>query len=160
MHDTILRNQLGEKTSQEAFQKVFKPITTKLDDMALRNVIMRKRMKRPAVPDYGIAIEDEVPDYGLDYLFDEGIQPDNKKQLVPKPPIYEDSLKDISEGKKEIYVDPQYIPEDPKDMPPEYDEDQDIDYALDDEDSGNKILDDMEIPNYDDIEAQLYLEKI
>ena len=29
VHDTILRNDLGEKTSQESFEKVFKPITTK-----------------------------------------------------------------------------------------------------------------------------------
>ena len=29
VHDTILKNQLGEKTSQESFQKAFKPITTK-----------------------------------------------------------------------------------------------------------------------------------
>ena len=34
VHDTILKNQLGDKISQESFQKVFKPITTKLDDIA------------------------------------------------------------------------------------------------------------------------------
>ena len=28
VHDTILKNQLGEKASQESLQKVFKPITT------------------------------------------------------------------------------------------------------------------------------------
>ena len=38
LHDTILKNPLGEKTSQESFQKVFKPITTKLDDVALSNL--------------------------------------------------------------------------------------------------------------------------
>ena len=33
------------------------------------------------VQDYGIAIEDEdIPDYGLDGLFDEGIQPERNKQ--------------------------------------------------------------------------------
>ena len=46
MH-AILKNQLGEKTSQEAFQKVFKPVTTKLDDVALGNLklpaLQRKR---------------------------------------------------------------------------------------------------------------------
>ena len=35
VHDTILKNQLGEKISQESFQKAFKPITTKLDDVVL-----------------------------------------------------------------------------------------------------------------------------
>ena len=39
------------------------------------------------VPNYGIAIEDEdIPDCGLDDVFDEGIQPEQNKQLVPKPP--------------------------------------------------------------------------
>ena len=53
-------------------------------------------------------------------FFDEGLVPENKKQIVPKPPTYEESLKDILEGKKQIYVDPQYFPEEPQDMPPEY----------------------------------------
>ena len=35
VHDPILKNQLGEQTDQESFQKMFKPITTKLDDVAL-----------------------------------------------------------------------------------------------------------------------------
>ena len=40
-------------------------------------------------------------------------------------------------------------------MPPEYEEDEEIDYALDDEDSVNMILDDLGLSNYDDIEKQL-----
>jgi len=42
VHDAILKNQLGEKTSQESFQKVFKPITTKLGDVALSNLKLPK----------------------------------------------------------------------------------------------------------------------
>ena len=154
VHDTILKKQLGEKTSQESFQKAFKPITTKLDDVALRNLniprLTKKRGKKLGVPDYGIALEDEdIPDYGLDDFFDEGLVPENKKQIVPKPPTYEESLKDILEG------NPQYFPEEPQDMPPEYEEDEEIDYALDEEDSANSILDDLELSNYDDIEKQI-----
>ena len=160
VHDTILKNQLGEKISQESFQKAFKPITTKLDDVAFRNLniprLTKKRGKKLDVPDYGIAIEDEdIPDYGLDDFFDEGLVPENEKQIVPKPPTYEESLKDVLEGKKQIYVDPQYFPEEPQDMPPEYEEDEDIDYALDEEDSANMILDELELSNYDDIEKQI-----
>ena len=156
VHDTILKNQLGEKISQESFQKVFKPITTKLDDVAFRNLniprLTKKRGKKLGVPDYGIALEDEdIPDYGLDDFFDEGLVPENEKQIVPKPPTYEESLKDISEGKNQIYVDPQYFPEEP----PEYEEDEEIDYALDDETSANIILDELKLSNYDDIEKQL-----
>ena len=160
VHDTILKNQLGEKTSQESFQKAFKPITTKLDEVALRNLniprLTKKRGKKQGVPDYGIALEDEdIPDYGLDDFFDEGLVPENKKQIVPKPPTYEESLMDVLEGKKQIYVDPQYFPEEPQDMPPEYEEDEEIDYALDEEDSVNMILDELKLSNYDDIEKQL-----
>ena len=141
------------KTSQESLQKVFKPITTKLDDVAFRNLniprLTKKRGKKLGVPDYGIALEDEdIPDYGLDDFFDEGLVPENEKQLVPKPPTYEESLKDVLEGKKQTYVDPQ-------DMPPEYEEDEEIDYALDEEDSANMILDELELSNYDDIEKQI-----
>ena len=161
VHDTILKNQLGEKTSQESLQKVFKPITTKLDDVAFMNLNiprLKKRGRNRGVPDYAVGVEDEdggIPDYGLDDFFDEGLVPENKKQIVPKPPTYEESLKDILEGKKQIYVDPQYFPEEPQDMPPEYEEDEEIDYALDEEDSANKILDDLGLSNYDDIEKQL-----
>ena len=87
-------NQLGEKTSQESFQKAFKPKTTKLDDVALGNLklpaLQRKRGKKMAVPDYGIPTYDEdIPDYALDDLFDEEeIRPEQNKHLVPKPPTY------------------------------------------------------------------------
>ena len=161
VHDTILKKQLGEKTSQESLQKVFKPITTKLDDVAFMNLNiprLKKRGRNRGVPDYAVGVEDEdggIPDYGLDDFFDEGLVPENKKQLVPKPPTYEESLKDILEGKKQIYVDPQYFPEEPQDMPPEYEEDEEIDYALDEEDSANMILDELELSNYDDIEKQI-----
>ena len=161
VHDTILKNQLGEKTSQESLQKVFKPITTKLDDVAFRNLNiprLKKRGRNRGVPDYAVGVEDEdggIPDYGLDDFFDEGLVPENKKQIVPKPPAYEESLKDILEGKKQIYVDPQYFPEEPQDLPPEYEEDEEIDYALDEEDSANMILDDLGLSNYDTIEKQI-----
>ena len=150
VHDTILKNQLGEKTSQESFQKAFKPITTKLDEVAFRNLniprLTKKRGKKLGVPDYGIALEDEdIPDYGLDDFFDEGLVPENKKQIVPKPPTYEESLKDVLEGKKQIYDE----------EPPEYEEDEEIDYALDEGDSANMILDELELSNYDDIEKQI-----
>ena len=163
VHDTILKNQLGEKTSQESLQKVFKPITTKLDDVAFRNLNiprLKKRGRNQGVPDYAVGVEDEdggIPDYGLDDFFDEGLVPENKKQIVPKPPAYEESLKDILEGKKQIYVDPQYFPEEPQDLPPKYEEDEEIDYALDEEDSVNMILDDLGLSNYDDIEKRLNL---
>ena len=108
----------------------------------LQNMILVSRMppkkKRPLkkgeVPNYGIDIDDEVEDMGLDDLFDQPVLPQQEKQLVPKPPTYEESLQDLLEGRKEFYVDPQYLPQEPHDMPPEYDDDDEIDYGLDDED--------------------------
>ena len=87
---------------QASCDKMFKPITSKLDDVALGNMklpaLQRKRgNKRREVPDYGIAIEDqEIPDYALADLYDEEeIQPEQNKQLAPYgPPKYEETLAD------------------------------------------------------------------
>ena len=159
VHDTILRKDLAEKTSQESFQKVFQPIKSKLDDVILSNLKLsvkrRPASKKGEVPDYGIDIEDEVPNYGLDDLFGHQVLSENEKQIVPKPPTYVDSLKGVLEGKKQIYVDPQYFPEEPQDLPPKYDENEEIDYALGEKDESNIILDDLELPNYNDVDMRL-----
>ena len=149
VHNAITKHDIDQKTSQQGFSKVFKPITSKLDDVIDSNQVLRlPRKKRPLkkgeVPDYGIDIEDEVPDMNLGDLFEQPVLPQQEKQLVPKPPTYEESLQDILEGKKEF-------PEEP----PEYDDDDEIDYGLDDEDEVNTILDDLGVPNYDSVEKVL-----
>ena len=125
---------------------------------------MPQRRKRPLkkreVPNYGIDIEDEVEDMNLDDLFGDHVPPQQEKQLVPKPPTYEESLKDIMEGKKEIYVDPQYFPN-PQELPPEqelspeYDDNNEVEYALADEDSTKETLEDIGIPDYENVEMIL-----
>ena len=155
VHNAITKHDIGQQTSQQGFSKVFKPITSKLDDVIDSNQVLRlPRKKRPLkkgeVPDYGIDIEDEVPDMNIGELFEQPVLPQQEKQLVPKPPTYEESLQDIL-GKKEIYVDPQYFPQEPK-LPPEYDDDDEIDYGLDDEDMDNEILGDLGLQNYDSVE--------
>jgi len=138
VHNAITQHKIGEETSQESFGKLLKPVTSKLDDVIDSNLRMPQRRKRPPkkaeVPNYGIDIEDEVEGIGLDDLFGDEVPPQQNKQLVPKPLTYEESLEDILEGKKGIYVDPKYFPEDPKELPPEYDDDEEVDYALADED--------------------------
>ena len=156
VHNAITKHDIDQQTSQQGFSKVFKPITSKLDDVIDSNQVLRlPRKKRPLkkgeVPDYGIDIEDEVPDMNIGELFEQPVLPQQEKQMVPKPPTYEESLQDILEGKKEIYVDPQYFPQEPQ-LPPEYDEDEEIDYGLDDEDLDNEILDDLGLQNYDSVE--------
>ena len=156
VHSAITKHNIGQQTSQQGFSKVFKPITSKLDDVIDSNQVLRMpRKKRPLkkgeVPDYGIDIEDEVPDMNLGELFEQPVLPQQEKQLLPRPPTYEEALKDILEGKKEIYVDPQYFPEEPE-LLPEYDDDDEIDYGLDDEDMDNEILGDLGLQNYDSVE--------
>ena len=160
VRNEITRHKIGQETSQESFEKVFKPVTTKLDvitsNLNLRMPQKGKRLtKKAGVPNYGVDIEDEVEDMNLGDLFDEQpVLPELKKQLVPKPPTYEESLEDILEG-KEIYVDPQYFPQDPQELPPEYDDDEVVDYTMDDEDMTNNILDDIGIPNYENVDKIL-----
>ena len=161
VRNEITRHKIGQETSQDSFQKVFKPVTTKLDDVITSNLNLRmpQRGKRPPkkaeVPNYAVDIEDEVEEMNLGDLFDEQpVLPGSEKQLVPKPPTYEESLEDILEG-KEIYVDPQYFPQDPQELPPEYDDDDGVDYAIADEDMTNDILDDIGIPNYENMDKIL-----
>ena len=113
VHNSITQHKIGELTSQESFTKVFKPVTSKLDDVidSNLNLEMPQKRKRPLkkgeVPNYGIDIEDEVEDMGLDDLFGDYVPPQQEKQIVPKPPTYEESLADILEGKKgDIYQSP------------------------------------------------------
>ena len=161
VHNAITQNKIGELTSQESFTKVFKPVTSKLDDVIDSNLNLgmpqkRKRpLKKGEVPNYGIDIEDEVEDIGLDDLFGDYVPPQQEKQLVPKPPTYEESLADILEGKKEIYVDPQYLSENPLELPPEYDDDEEVDYTLNTEDERSNILNDIGIPDYENVEMVL-----
>ena len=38
VHDLITQHKIGQETSQESFAKVFKPVTSKLDDVIVSNV--------------------------------------------------------------------------------------------------------------------------
>ena len=154
VRNAIIQHDLGQKTSQASFSKVFQPITTKLDDVIASNLEMPQTKRRPLrkgeVPNYAIDFEDEVPDMNPCDLSDETVLPQQEKQLVPKLPTYEESLQDILEGKKQISVDPQYFPE-TQVLPPEYEEEE-VDYEIDDEDIENEILNDLELPNYDTVD--------
>ena len=152
--ETIKQKSISDQMGEVEAEKLFKPITSGLKELSTPKTPLRRLAKKKVpVPDYGIAIDDEVPDYGLEDLFDEQVQPQDNKQLVPKPPSYEDVLEDIASGKKEIYIDPQYMYES-EDLPPEYEE-EGPDYNIIEEDSINQALDKLNIPNYDDIESRL-----
>ena len=42
-------------------------------------------------------------------LFGDQVLPQNDKQLVPKPPSYEDVLKDLESGEKHVYRSSIYV---------------------------------------------------
>ena len=143
--------------------KVFKPVTSKLDDVIDSNLDLRMppKKKRPLKKgEFGIDYMPEVDPYedmDVEGLIDFGdyLPPNQEKQLVPKPPTYEESLQDLLEGNKEFYVNPQYFPQEPYDIPPEYDDDNGSDYGLYDEDISNEILNDIGITNYENVEIRL-----
>ena len=138
-------------------EKLFRPITSGLKELTAPKAPLRRLTKKKGpVPDYGLEIGDdeEVPDYGLEDLFGEQVQPQNNKQLVPKPPSYEDVLEDIASGEKKMYIDPEYMYE-PEDLPPEYEEEEGPDYNIIEEDYVNQALDALNIPNYNDVELLL-----
>ena len=65
-HDLIKKQNISRQTSQESLERMFKPVTSKLEDVIDSNLDLRRlpRKKRPPkkgeVPDYGIDIEDEL----------------------------------------------------------------------------------------------------
>ena len=74
--DVITRHKIGQQTDQESFIRLFKPITTKLDDVIDSNIdrmypIRKRPVKKAEVPDYGIRVEDDVEDMNLGDIFDE-----------------------------------------------------------------------------------------
>jgi len=87
---------------------VFKPITTKLDDVIVSNLKIpprkRRQPKKGEVPNYGLDIEDQVEDMNRGDLFDQPVLVENTKQIVPKPPTCDESLKDVLEGKKRFML--------------------------------------------------------
>ena len=149
--ETIKQKSISDQMGEVEAEKLFKPITSGLKELTAPKAPLRRLIKKKGpVPDYRIDIDDEVPDYGLEDLFSEQVQPQDNKQLVPKPPSYEDVIEDIASGKKEMYIDPEYMH-----APPGYEEEEGPDYALIEEDAVNQALDKLNIPNYDDVELRL-----
>ena len=157
VRETIKQKTISDQMGEAEAYKLFKPITSELKELTAPKIPLRRLPnKKKPVPDYGLEIGDdeEVPDYGLEDLFGEQVQPQNEKQLVPKPPSYEDVLGDIASGEKKIYIDPEYMYE-PEDLPPEYEKEEGPDYNIIEEDAVNQALDTLNIPNYNDVELRL-----
>ena len=158
VRETMKQKSISDQMGQVEAAKLFEPITSRLSDIAAPKLPLRRLLhKNKQVPDYGLEIGDdeEVPDYGLEDLFGEEVKPQNDKQLVPKPPSYEDILEDLASGEKSLYVEPEYMYE-PEDLPAEYEEEEEVsDYTIIEEDRINQALDNLNIPNYNDVDLRL-----
>ena len=147
VHDAITQKKLGEETSQIGFEKMFKPITSKLDNLApnlslpLRPA-KRKKAKKAEI-DYYPEV-DPFEDMDFERLFDEAVPPQPEKQLAP--PTYEE------------------IEQEAGDDPPEYDEDEFPDYGLAEGDEAeaeaeaeisDQYLADLNILSYKTVDATL-----
>ena len=97
----IKKQSISDQVGEVEAAKLFKPITSGLRELAVPKPPLRRITKKKGpVPDYGIAVDDEVPDYGLEDLFGQQILPQDEKQIVPKPPTYKDVLDEIASGEK------------------------------------------------------------
>ena len=169
VRQAIKKQSISDQVGEVEAAKLFKPITSGLRELTAPKAPLRRiAEKKGPVPDYGIGAEDddEVPDYGLEDLFGQQIPPQDEKQIVPKPPAYNDVLDEIASDEKNIYINPDYYKYDlpvptleEEDLPPAYVE-EGIDYAILEEDQINEVLDNLNLPNYDDIELRMTEEEM
>lgn len=71
VHDAILKNKMEEQIDQAAYQKIFKPITSKLDDVVSSNLKLpafKRGNKKRKVPDYGISAGDDEDILIMDWM--------------------------------------------------------------------------------------------
>ena len=117
VHDAITQKKLGDETSQLGFEKMFKPITSKLDESIASNLRPRssfqprKKQAKKAEIDYFPEV-DPFEDMDVEGLFEDPVPPQSKKQISAAPPTYEEVIQEVGED------------------PPEYDEDKFPDYGL------------------------------
>ena len=154
VHNAITQKKLGEETSQIGFEKMFKPVTSKLDEAIALNwphpqrgvKSTRKRKVKLKEIDYFPEV-DPFEDMDVEGLFDEAVPSQPEKQIPAAPPTYEEIVQEVGED------------------PPEY-EDEPPDYALEPGDEKedeeeeekvgkketNQILNSLDLTNYDTAE--------
>ena len=107
VHNAITQKRLGEETSQIGFEKMFKPVTSKLDDVmgpgpsASAASNLPRPQKQPARRkkanlegiDYFSDV-DPFEDMDVEGLFDEAVPPQAEKQIpAGPPPSYDEMIK-------------------------------------------------------------------
>ena len=170
LYNQITAEKIKSKTSDAAITKSFR-LDEIIEGLKGKPAAPRVRKRVPVKIEEGIDYAPEVDPYedmdveGLLNLEDY-VPPQPEKQIAPKPPEYQKYPK--------YQMDPSYWELDPEE-PPAYEDlsiaedkkaieappdDDDDDDDNDDEGSGsvgeaNKILDHLELPNYDDVQMRL-----
>ena len=169
LYNQITAEKIKSKTSDAAITKSFR-LDEIIEGLKGKPAAPRVRKRVPVKIEEGIDYAPEVDPYedmdveGLLNLEDY-VPPQPEKQIAPKPPEYQKYPK--------YQMDPSYWELDPEE-PPAYEDlsiaedkkaieappDDDDDDDDDDEGSGsvgeaNKILDHIELPNYDDVQMRL-----
>ena len=153
VHNAITQKKLGEETSQIGFEKMFKPITSKLDDVVESNLGLlprakpaRKKKAKLEGIDYFPDV-DPFEDMDVEGLFDETapVPPQAEKQIpaaAPKgpPPTYKEIMKDSGNG-----------------PPPEYEEDDSLEDLppVGETEEANELLTLLSILNYNTVDKAL-----
>ena len=118
VHNAITQKKLGEETSQIGFEKMFKPVTSKLDDVIASNLgpprlappgaSKKKKAKLEGI-DYFPDV-DPFEDMDVEGLFDETapVSPQPEKQIRPSPPTYEEIVKEV--GKIHLHMKKMKLP--------------------------------------------------
>ena len=85
VHNAITQRKISEETSKGTFDKLFKPVTSKLDDVIVSNLksVMPQRRRRlekkMEVPDYDMDKIEDLEDMGLEDLFGDYVPPEQEK---------------------------------------------------------------------------------
>ena len=88
VHDTITKRKLGEEISQLGYEKMFKPITSKLDTPVTVQKTPTRKKSREAI-DYYPEV-DPYEEMDIEGLVDDGeeVFPEQDKQIPEDPPAY------------------------------------------------------------------------
>ena len=167
LYNQITAEKIKSKTSDAAITKSFR-LDEIIEGLKGKPAAPRVRKRVPVKIEEGIDYAPEVDPYedmdveGLLNLEDY-VPPQPEKQIAPKPPEYQKYPKyqmdpsywELDPGEPPAYEDLS-IAEDKKaiEAPPDDDDDDDDD-GSGSVDEANKILDHLELPNYDDVQMRL-----
>ncbi|KAL9989355.1 hypothetical protein ACROYT_G003896 [Oculina patagonica] len=151
--NAITQNNIGQQTSQQSLAKVFKPVTSKLDEVIESNLqipkVPKKRVKKVMKgeqegPDYAPEV-DPFEEMDVDNIF----EPQQQKQIPKQPPRYSDVFGKEGPDYGTFTEDEGEIVE------AESEEDADDDIEVEDESEDEITPEDFYLPSIDDIKTKL-----